>query len=205
MKKIHPATPVTIYDEARILSRVQQGDEEAFGQLLQRHAGNLYAQALAYTKSSEVAQDIVQDVFLKIWARRSGLAGISSFEDYLFVMARNRIISVMRKKLMLPLGDGMQDLIPDDGPSAEQRLSLKQAEDILENGIALMPPQRQQVFRMSRKEGLSYAEIGERLGISTSTVKGHIIQALSFLRDHLREQGALPAGLILLLHFSHHC
>jgi RNA polymerase sigma-70 factor (ECF subfamily) len=151
-----------------------------------------------------VAQDIVQDVFLKIWSRRAGLSKISSFESYLFIMARNRIISVMRKRLTLPVSDGMEELIPGDNPSAEQQLSLKQAEAVIEKGIALMPPQRQQVFRLSRKDGLSYAEIGERLGISPSTVKGHIIQALNFLRDFLREHGTLPAGLLLLLDFIDH-
>ncbi len=182
---------------------MQQGDEEAFAWLLKRHAGNLYAQALAYTKSSEVAQDIVQDVFLKVWAGRAGLGKITSFEDYLFITARNRIISVMRKRLTLPVTDGMEELISENSPSAEQQLSLKQAEMILEKGITLMPPQRQLIFKMSRREGLSYAEIGERLGISPSTVKGHIIQALNFLRDHFRNHGELPAGLILLLHFIH--
>jgi RNA polymerase sigma-70 factor (family 1) len=168
---------------------VAQGDQAAFARLLRKHANNLYAQALAYTKSTHAARDIVQDVFLKIWDGRAKLGRIESFENYLYIMTRNRIISVMRKKLLEPVTDSLQEFIEETGPSAEQRLSLKQAEELLEKGIELLPPQRRAVFVLSRREGLSYAEIGERLGISPSTVKGHIIQALNFLREHFRRHG----------------
>jgi RNA polymerase sigma-70 factor (family 1) len=184
-----PINPEKTYDEAEILRSVAQGDQAAFARLLQKHANNLYAQALAYTKSTEAARDIVQDIFLKIWDSRTNLERIESFENYLFIMTRNRIISVMRKKLLEPVTDSLEELIEETGPSAEQRLSLKQAEELLEKGIVLLPPQRRAVFLLSRKEGLSYAEIGERLGISPSTVKGHMIQALNSLREHFRRNG----------------
>jgi len=188
-----------IYNEPFLLSRVAAGDEEAFAILLRKHGNNLYSQALAYTKSSEVAQDIVQDVFLKIWDKRKVLTKIERFDNYLFIMARNRIISVMRKKLEVPVTTTMQELITENSPSSEERLSLKQAEELLEKGISHMPAQRQTVFRLSRQEGLSYAEIAERLGISPSTVKGHIVQGLNFLREYFRTHGESLIGLFLLL------
>jgi RNA polymerase sigma-70 factor (family 1) len=187
------------YDERALLSRVSKGDEAAFTLLLNKHTNNLYSQALAYTKSSEVAQDIVQDVFMKIWMKRKELTSIERFENYLFIMTRNRIISILRKKLTLPVSDGMQELIEENSPTPEQQFSLKQAESILEKGILAMPPQRQMVFKLSRKEGLSYAEIAEELGISTSTVKSHIVQALNFLRDYLRLHGEPLITLALIL------
>ena len=184
-----PINPEKTYDETEILRSVSQGDQAAFARLVQKHANNLYAQALAYTKSTEAARDIVQDIFLKIWDSRANLERIESFENYLYIMTRNRIISVMRKKLLEPVTDSLQELVEETGPSAEQRLSFKQAEELLEKGIELLPPQRRAVFVLSRKEGLSYAEIGERLGISSSTVKGHMIQALNSLREHFRRNG----------------
>ncbi len=149
-----------------------------------------------------MAQDIVQDVFLKIWTKRKELGGIGSFGNFLFIMTRNRIITVMRKKLTLPVTDNLQELVEENSPSAEQRLSLKQAESILEKGISLMPPQRQLVFRLSRKDELSYSEIAGQLGISPSTVKGHIVLALNFLRDYFRTHGDTLIGLILLAIFN---
>ena len=191
-----------LYDERALLARVTKGDEAAFSLLLDKHAKNLYSQALAYTKSSEVAQDIVQDVFLKIWMKRKELAEIDRFDNYLFIMTRNRIISILRKKLTVPVSDGMQELIEENSPSPEQQFSLKQAESILEKGILAMPPQRQMVFKLSRKEGLSYAEIAKELGISTSTVKSHIVQALNFLRDYFRLHGEPIVTLALILFFQ---
>jgi RNA polymerase sigma-70 factor (family 1) len=192
-------SPDEIYNEHLILSRVANGDDEAFAILMRKYGNNLYSQALAYTKSSEVAQDIVQDVFLKVWTKRSDLPGIERFDNYLFIMARNRIISIMRKKLTFPVSDSMQELISENSPSSELRLSLKQAEIILEKGISLMPPKRQLVFRLSRRDELSYAEISEQLNISTSTVKGHIVQALNFLRDYFRTHGDSLIVLILMI------
>jgi RNA polymerase sigma-70 factor (family 1) len=191
-----------INSDQSLLARVSNGDEAAFALLLKKHSNNLYSQALAYTKSSEVAQDIVQDVFLKIWLKRGELKAIERFDSYLFIMTRNRIISVIRKKLTVPVSDDMQELIKENSPSAEERLSLKQAERILEKGILAMPPQRQLVFKLSRMEGMSYAQIGEQLGISTSTVKGHIVQALNFLRDYFRIHGELLITLAVLLYFQ---
>lgn len=172
----------------------------AFAALLKKYSNNLYSQALAYTKSSAVAQDIVQDVFLKVWENRSQLSEVDRFDNYLFIMTRNRIITVMRKKIAQPLDSEMTELLSQTEPNAEQRLSLKQAEDMLEKGIKMLPPQRQQVFRLSRKEGLTYAEIAEQLGISTSTVKGHIVHALNFLRDHFRSHGSSIIYLLILIY-----
>jgi RNA polymerase sigma factor (sigma-70 family) len=78
---------------------------------LRKYGNNLCSQALTYTKSSEIAQDIVQYVFLKIWTKRKDLPDIERFDNYLFIMARNRIISVMRKKLEVPVTGYMQELV----------------------------------------------------------------------------------------------
>ncbi|HEV3252566.1 MAG TPA: sigma-70 family RNA polymerase sigma factor, partial [Puia sp.] len=92
------------FEEKDILRVVLAGDSEAFAKLLKKYWNGIYSQALAYTKSHQGAEDIVQNVFSKIWQSRESLTGVEGFENFLFIVARNRIISSFRKKLSQPSG-----------------------------------------------------------------------------------------------------
>ncbi len=84
------------YNEKALLEQIAQGDEAAFATLYDRHWKRVYTIALQYTKSPEAAQDIVQDVFIKIWVNKENLLQVREFKPYLFVTARNMIISSLR-------------------------------------------------------------------------------------------------------------
>src|SRR5436190_12625072 len=80
------------------LNLISQGDQAAFTKLLRLFWNKVYIQALTYLKSSEVAQEITQDIFLKIWSMKEKLPGLDNFSNYLFIISRNEIISALRKK-----------------------------------------------------------------------------------------------------------
>jgi RNA polymerase sigma-70 factor (family 1) len=152
--------------------------------LLRFFWNKVYTQALTYLKSPAEAQELTQDVFVKVWMNRSRLSEVTNFSGYLFIMTRNEIISLLRKK-------GNEAVQPNDTLAEEfwipdRQLQHKQSYQAILKAIELLPPARKNVFKMSRLDGLSYDEIAAHLNISRNGVKDHIVKALNFLRNHLR-------------------
>lgn len=157
---------------------------------------NIYTQSLVYTRSVQQAEEATQDIFMKIWNSRVSLPSLDNFENFLFIIARNVIISALRKKRGLYVVEPAKDII-GAAPSPDQQFAYKESYDIINRGIDLMPPQRKQVFRLSRLEGMSYEEISRQLGISRNTVKEHIVKGLHFLRGYLKSHGGNTFFLLL--------
>jgi RNA polymerase sigma-70 factor (ECF subfamily) len=183
------------------LLKISKDDEEAFSQLLRVFWNKVYTQALTYLKSSFPAQELTQDVFLKIWMSRRKLPDIDNFSGYLFIITRNEIISLLRKKeseLVQPNETLKEEIwIPD------QQLQYKQSYATILKGVELLPPARKNIFKMSRVEGLTYDEIAAQMNISRNGVKDHIVKALLFLRNYLRlhldELPLIPPLLVSLI------
>ncbi|WP_164974213.1 RNA polymerase sigma factor [Filimonas effusa] len=184
------------HNEKALLQLVADGDELAFTQLFNSYWNTVYAQALAYLKSVSLAQDIVQEVFLKVWHKRAALPAVERIDNYIFIIARNEIISQLRKKL--PEGDA--SALPEQAPELvmqpDKQYAYRQQHQLLAKAVELLPPQRKLVFSLNRYEGLSYEEIAQQLGISRETVKGHMVKALAFVRTYLVSHGDV---LLLLL------
>jgi len=179
-----------------LLRRTAQGDEHAFARLVDEYWNNIYTQSLVYTRSVQQAEEATQDIFMKIWNSRVSLPSLDNFENFLFIIARNVIISALRKKRGLYVVEPAKDII-GAAPSPDQQFAYKESYDIINRGIDLMPPQRKQVFRLSRLEGMSYEEISRQLGISRNTVKEHIVKGLHFLRGYLKSHGGNTFFLLL--------
>ncbi|WP_346316412.1 RNA polymerase sigma-70 factor [Chitinophaga sp. YIM B06452] len=175
-----------LHTENNIFQLVADGDHDAFTRLVDQYWNNLYGQAMAYLKDSHKAQDVVQEVFLAIWKNRDSLPGIERPEHYLYTMAKNRILSEFRKKLLSPIPDHIEQLQPASGSPADEQLAAKQLRELVQAVVDQMPPQRRVIFELSRQEGLKYEEIAARLGISRETVKGHMVKALAQVRTFLR-------------------
>jgi RNA polymerase sigma-70 factor (family 1) len=168
------------------LSRISNDDHEAFTRLLALFWNKVYIQALTHLKSPFTAQDLTQDIFVKLWVNRSKLPEVTNFSGYLSVMCRNEIFSLLRKR-------ANQTVQPDETVQEEhwipdKQLQKKHSYDTILKAIELLPPARKNVFKMSRLDGLSYDEIASLLNISRNGVKDHIVKALAFLRNYLRFQ-----------------
>ncbi|QEH40640.1 RNA polymerase sigma factor [Chitinophaga sp. XS-30] len=184
--------------EKNILLLVAEGDRAAFNSLLHTCWNKVYTLSLTYLRSVEDAQEITQDVFLKVWQSRSQLPAIRNFDGWLFVLTRNEVLSELRKKKVRPVisaepGEREEDTILPDHP-----LIYKEASAFIAKGIAALPPMRKKVFMLSRMEGKSYEEIATLLQISRNGVKDHIVKALHFLRNYLHEHEGDVLLLILL-------
>lgn len=172
-----------IVDEPELkqwLNATSKGDQTAFTLLLRNQRNKVYTLALTYLKSRELAQEITQDIFLKIWNAREKLSEVENFSDYLFIISRNQLISFIRKnkKQLLTISEEVEDVLT----RPDEQLHYKQSYNKILLLIEQLPPVRKKVFTMSRLEGKSYEEIGDILGISRNGVKDHIVKALNYLR-----------------------
>ena len=186
------------YNDPALLELVAGGDEQAFAQLIRIYWRMVYSRALAWLRSAAEAEELTQDVFLRVWTNRGKLTELERFEDWLFIIARNATLSALRVKLSRPTFQAEQDaeehrLRPDLWTEGRERY------EILLEGIRLLPVKRQEVFRLSRLEGLTHEQIAERLGIHKDTVAQYIVKAVAFLRGYLREHLGDSLLVILLL------
>lgn len=184
-------------EEAELLQQVAQGNQHAFSRIVEKYWQNVYAHALAYLHSAESAEELTQDIFVQVWKIRSRLAAIEHFRDYLFIMARNAIISAMRKKIKDKLNSVAEfpDIVSDNELI---RIDSRELHEVLMKGISQLAPRRRQVFEMSRLQGKTHAQIASELQISKDTVSEYIVLALQFLREWLtRHYGKATVILIL--------
>lgn len=154
----------------------------------------VYMHVLSILKSPERAEEITQDVFLKIWNYRQSLDQVQSFENYLFIVTRNYTISELRKKLLptSPEEDAAHNWTP------EKQLQFKELSNQLHDIINRLPARRKQVFIMSRLENKTHQQIADELNITTGTVNQQLIAALSFVRAELSSHPELCLLLPLL-------
>ena len=192
----------TSQQEKEIVLRMMQGDELAFEKIYRLYSPKLYGNLLRLLKSVPQTEQILQDVFLKVWEYRSSIDPEKSFRSFLFKIAENKAYDFFRKaardkKLEAELialstvnYTVLEEFVADD-----EKLIL------LKNAIDKLPPQRQQVFRLCKLEGRSYREVSESLGISQSTISDHIVKATKSIRDHLEIHSRTLLDLIVILWF----
>jgi RNA polymerase sigma-70 factor (ECF subfamily) len=171
-----------------LLPKAAAGDEQAFTLLFKSYWQNVYVVALDFTKSETLAEEITQDVFLKIWQNRDNLSTIRKFDDYLFIVARNHIYNVLRKKsIERPFIVHLEEYFQETSYLSDQAVCFKETRDLIDAAVELLPPQQRLIFLLSRNEGFNHNEISEKLGISKGTIKSHINKALHSIRSFLQK------------------
>lgn len=185
-------------DDLQLLGLLQNGHEEAFAEIYHRYWKNIYTQALNYTKSEKTAQDIVQDVFLKLWTGRDNLQHIQELRPYLFIVARNRIINSLRNRVYHSPLDA-EELIEEQTFLPEQQLSYKESLALFHKAMELLPAQQKTAYQLSRIEGLTYEAIAQQMGVSRLTVRNHITRAIAFIRNYLTENAVHIVFVALFL------
>lgn len=177
-----------------LLTALQSGDHKAFYALYMRYADSLVEFLSKLLRSREEAKEITQEVFAYIWERHEDITSDMKFRSYMYSMARNMALNLLRhKKVERKYYDEEVRTPQDFGITAEEILSSKEFRNVIEIALNGMPPQRRKVFELSRYEGKTHDEIAAMLGISPTTVRKHIQLALR----ELRELMALMAFLFL--------
>lgn len=163
-----------------------EGDEKAFEEVFNMFQRKVYAYILKITGTAEIAEDGLQDIFLKIWQNRSKLTEIENFNAYVHRMAYNYAYSGFRNmaKEALVLAELKKNSTVNT-IDPENLLLTKEVKAQIQALVDQLTPQQREVFRLSREGGLKHEEIAKQLGISVLTVKKHMSLALKVLREEI--------------------
>ena len=177
----------TIYIESEVLQLIAEGDESAFRQLFDEHWQNIYGVAYMLTKSRPMAEDMIQEIFMKLWIKRKQLPKVENFRNYLFIVARNHIFNELKKRSTdILFTNHLVEYFGDTKETPEKKLLQKEAEQIIGGIVERLPQQQKMIYRLSREEGLSRHEMADRLGITPNTVRNHLARALEMIRHELQ-------------------
>lgn len=176
---------VILHSEKQLVARIAEGDQFAFEEVFNFYKDRIYAIAYRLGGSSAVAEDMVQEVFLKLWINREKLSDVEHFRAYLFTIARNHIVRYLKKAAAA----GIIGTITPEHPiatddNADHRLLEKEYGDILQEAIDKLSPQQALVYKLSKQEGLKREEVATQLGLSQDTVKAHLFMAMKNIRAH---------------------
>jgi len=187
------------FDERALLSRVADGDEKAFTQLFERYSDATYGFAIFYTKTAESAEEVVQEIFLKLWLRRETLREIKNFQDHLFIITRNHVIDFLRKHLReKKYQQQLTQYFKEVSFTPEQQLIFKESGEMVERAVALLPPQQQVIYRLRRNEDMPLDEIAFTMNLSRLTVRNHLNKALGAIRAYLQAHSRELVSLLAI-------
>lgn len=176
-------------------SLIAQGDQRKFRQLMELTADELLLFAMGFLRNREVAEEIVSDVFVKIWNNRSELENIKNLKSYLFISVKNGCLTHLRKtkkKKVISI-DEFSDFhfIPVEGP--ENDYIDKEIRDEIYLSIEKLPPKCKLAFTLAKINGLKYKEIAEVMGVTEKTVNNHLVTAVKKITETLNG-GIKPEG-----------
>jgi RNA polymerase sigma-70 factor, ECF subfamily len=185
-RSIHPGTDASKYLRPVVeFAPIAAGDRSAFEALFRLHYRPLCAFATGYVKDTDQAEDLVQDLFFRLWLDREKVQITTSLKAYLYASVRNRCLNAVKSgSRVVVLQEDMDDRPQEDALTEDEhteRIARVQA------AIELLPEERKKVFKLSRYEGLKYQEIADRLGISVKTVENQMGKALKTLREELAD------------------
>lgn len=190
----------SLYTDPELLQQLKFGSRDAFTTLYHRYHRGIYHYLLGFVKSPQLAEDLVHEVFIKIWEGRERITINTSFSSYLYRICHNKAIDTL-KKIAQDAAMREEVLLWMELESAESALEDKgptQYERIYRDAIDALSPQRRRIFILCREQGKSYAEAAAELGISRHTVKEHMSLSLRFLRAYVADRMRVALSVVLL-------
>ena len=172
--------------DEKLMQEIKVNNMFAFDMLFKKYSKRLYKFAYSILKSREESENIVQDVFLNLWESRNKVEKDLSVKQYLFTIAYNSVISIIRKKVresqFIEYLKSMQDLNQEP---VNIDLEYHELTEKLEDIVNHLPDRQKSVYLLHKVEGLKYSEIAERLNISVNTIENHMSRAFKTIRKKL--------------------
>ena len=185
-------------DDKELVALLKSGDKRAYQLLFEKYASKIYHFSLSYLANEADSEELVQDVFLKLWEKRAALDETQNIKAYVFKIAINSIYDFIRRK---NIKNAFNDFVKNRAETNTsnntwETVVLNELQLLLDELISKMPEQRRKIFHLSKINGLTNDEIAEKLNLSKRTVENQLYRAILFLKSNLKNQ-----SLTLLLFF----
>jgi RNA polymerase sigma factor (sigma-70 family) len=189
-----------INNEKELLSNVAEGDRSAFGALYKHYYSSVFKYVSLFEPSSRGRDELVQDIFVRVWEKHARLADVNSLKDYLFGMTRHLVFDYLRTLKLQRVFSGLEESGETaSGEDIESQFQFKQYHQLSLEAMEKMPKGMGKVLKMSIEQGLSVDEIAAGLSVTRAAVKKQLVKAKAFVREYLRDHGELSILLFVFL------
>lgn len=190
----------TLISDLELLKRLSDGDELALKFLYDRYWQKLYEYVVYKVEWQEVAEDIVQDIFINLWNKRSELS-VQKVESYLFTAAKYKIIDVIRSDLRRNYHESYHSYYSNSFQlDIDENIAYNELENAINEGLEMLPEKSREIFKLNRLEHLSVKEVAVKLNIPLRTVEYHLANALRKMQFYLKDY-LIPLAYIILRDF----
>ncbi|MBS1564709.1 MAG: RNA polymerase sigma-70 factor, partial [Bacteroidetes bacterium] len=190
MKSLLNNATVLLPDEKALLLQTAAGDEIAFRSVFDAYRPRIYSFAFHLTENNVMADEIVQETFLRVWLHRQKLPEVDYFNAWLHSIARNLVTDALKRIAKERLAQASMPVTATIS-NADEAMTDKEYARLLQEAIGQLPDRQQQIYQLSRDAGIQHAEIAGRLNISRHTVKTHLVLALKSIREYLKYNGVM--------------
>lgn len=177
--------------------KICQGSEEAFREIYERYHIQMYFIAKKYVKDPGLAEDAVQDIFVKLWTKRQHLDESKSIKGFLFTMLRNHVLNMIRdRKKEIISCSIVQNEKPPPKNLTDDELIYNEYQEIVKKGLDELSDRKREVFELKMMGGHTNSEIADMLEINVRTVKTHYYNSSKFMKVYLKSHADITIGLI---------
>nr|WP_068888154.1 RNA polymerase sigma-70 factor [Pedobacter panaciterrae] len=184
-------------EDNTLLNNLRNGDPTAFAEIYNQYRSKIFAYAYSLCKSPDVSEEIVQEVFIRIWQKRDQINTQLNFGAYIKKITLNHVLNHLKKVAReKALQQQLFLFIETIRNSTEDNLLEKELLKTYDDAIAQLPPQKKLIYNLSRNEDLTHDEIAKRLNISKNTVKNHMVEATRFIRNYVNQNSSVICFII---------
>lgn len=174
--------------DRKLVRKLKDGDWNAFQVIFDAYSERLFHFAYSYLKDSDDTEEIVQDVFLRLWEIRTEIDEEKSFRSFLYKMTVNRVFNHLKHQIVRQrYEEHLMSLDPVFSETPEEAFRRNELSDKVQDVLNKLPEQKRRIFVLSRLKGYSNVEISEKLGLSVRTVENQVYRATKFLKEHLKD------------------
>lgn len=190
--------------ETVFLEQLIAGDAAGFNGIYNLYHQTIFNFVIKFVNSEPLAEDLTQEIFVKIWESRHRLREVKSFKAYLFVTARNHALNKLKAifKSEIAIGEVIDNFIPLRSVTEEEILN-KEYSFFLKSTLETLPDRTRSIFKLCREQGKSYEEVAADLQISRNAVKNHMVNAMKVLGASVKKELGISFNLLLFLLFRH--
>jgi len=189
-----------LVDEAALFANLAKGDERAFETIYRHFSRKLFPFVLKLVKVPELAEELIQDIFVNLWINRQAFSAVSNPSSYLFSIANRQSLKYLKKVANnARILKSITEFSETSTNQTEEQIIFRESLDAVNVAVQQLPAQRRLIWELSRNQGLSHDQIAEQLQISKNTVKNQMVHATKYIRNFLDGKAGLLTGFIIML------